>query len=151
MPHVITSLFPHLYTVFTAEGVHSKHVRARACTVTYKCIDTPASRTSHSSWTPRRRTRRLSRSKHCIRSSRRPHSNYEIPVLDSVRKSMCASQREHDMPFAGGGSTAPQGCLTSCQLSLADAARDRARPFRPRGLWRCALHSPEALRLSRAA
>jgi importin-9 len=35
---VITSLFPHLYTVFTAEGVHSKHVRARACTVMYKCI-----------------------------------------------------------------------------------------------------------------
>lgn len=38
VPHVITSLFPHLFTVFTAEGVHSKHVRARACTVMYKCI-----------------------------------------------------------------------------------------------------------------
>lgn len=40
VPHVITSLFPHLFNVFVAADVYSKPVRARTCTVLFRALIT---------------------------------------------------------------------------------------------------------------
>ncbi|EKX35213.1 hypothetical protein GUITHDRAFT_146623 [Guillardia theta CCMP2712] len=38
VPHVITHLFPKLFRIFTAVELYDKMIRARTCTVVFKCI-----------------------------------------------------------------------------------------------------------------